>query len=66
MTDAQVLKLMGGALFLQRELLIGIDAARKINSRGIIPWKYRPTIRRIAQRKHIKLPADFLEVQRAA
>ncbi len=65
MKDAEVIKLLGGAMFLQRELGIRVDAARKISGRGIIPWKYRPTIRRLAQRKRIQLPSDFLEVQRA-
>ncbi len=40
------------------------ETARHFES-SKIPWKYRPAIKRLAGRRQIKLPADFLEKQRS-
>lgn len=65
MTDEQVVEALGGPPKIATALSIGLDAARKFGKRGI-PWKYRSAIKRLAQSKKIKLPADFLETQRVA
>jgi len=65
MKDAEVIRLIGGARELSRALSISIDAARKFQQRGI-PWKYRPAVQKMAKAKRLKLPDDFLDVQRSA
>ncbi len=64
MTDGDVIKALGG--YKAVAALLGISDENALHfERRKIPWKYRPKLKAVAQRRKIKLPPDFLEMQRA-
>jgi len=65
MRDSKVIEALGGWQIVAQKLDISPQHAVHF-WRRVIPWKYRPAIKRLAQAKRIKLPRDFLDVQRAA
>ena len=65
MKDAQVIEALGGHHTVARALGMSPENALHFIKRGI-PWRHRPAVKALARRKRVKLPPDFLEVQRGA
>ena len=63
MTDKEIMLALGGHIAVAKELGIPRETALHFVHRAI-PWKYRPRIEKMAKRRRIKVPPDFLEVQR--
>lgn len=59
MNDGQIIRALGGYRVVADKLGITPENALHFERRKI-PWKYRPAIKKLAQAKRVKLPADFL------
>lgn len=58
MTDAEILKTLGGPSRVAHAIGAQKKAAHNWPTRGI-PWKWRPHIAELAERAGVSLPADF-------
>ncbi len=63
MTDGDIIKALGGFKVIAPLLGVTKENARHMENR-VIPWKYRLRVEALAKRKRVKLPPDFLGVQR--
>jgi hypothetical protein len=59
MTDKDIIIALGGSQFLSGILGVLPNAVSNWKTRGI-PWRSRPIVKKIAKRKNVKLPSDFL------
>lgn len=64
MKDGDIIKALGGFKVVAPLLGVTDENARHMESR-VIPWRYRRKVEAIAKRKKVKLPSDFLDVQRS-
>lgn len=63
----ELIDALGGAKQVAAELNVSHGAVRNWQLAGrSIPWKFRPTIARIAAERAISLPAEFWTVPKAA
>lgn len=63
MKDGEIIKALGG--YRTVAPLLGVSAENAWHmEQDKIPWRYRRKVEAIAKRKKVKLPPDFLDVQR--
>ncbi len=65
MRDSEIIKALGGYRVVAPLLGVSVQNAWHME-RGKIPWRYRRKVETIARLKKVKLPPDFLDVQRGA
>lgn len=65
-SDKGIILALGGPSAVAAALGYSIDAVKQWSSRGIIPWKVRLKVKKLASQKRQALPHDFLDERRAA
>ncbi len=63
MKDGEVIVAIGDSAEVAQQLGIGQSTVSNWKLRGI-SWRMRPKIKDLARRRRVKLPEDFLTVQR--
>lgn len=59
MTDSEIIIALGNTTAVARELGVSEQQVSNWKTRGI-SWRYRPSISKMAKKRHVPLPVDFL------
>ena len=66
MTHAELIDALGGVTVVAKTLgITAINVVGNWRQRGV-PWRWRPVVAKLAARKHIALPDEFLTPQPSA
>lgn len=65
-SDKDLILKLGGPSAVAAALGYKVDAVKKWSSRGVIPWKVRGRVKKLASQKRKAVPTNFLDERPAA
>lgn len=65
-SDKDIIMTLGGPTAVASGIGYSLDAVKQWSSRGLIPWRFRRKVKRLAAQQKKPLPIDFLDERREA
>ena len=65
-SDKDIIMKLGGPSAVATALGYSIDAVKQWSSRGVIPWKARMKVKKLAGQRRKSLPSDFMDERASA